>query len=177
MPRAAGIEIKVDAGQLVELLGDSMTAADLLGRWHVLREVEEEVKAKASEQLSFQEVRLGSIIPTRAVEFIANKVAFTARAVRRLQAKYRLVAFWIAGVEELQLVELAKQGLEVALRQGLTGRAFRDFMGQLFSGAGLSPLRPWHIETVFRNATRSAYMAGRFQQQVDADVSRSKKVL
>jgi len=123
---------------------------------------------------TFEEFIPEGVTPTGAAEFIASKVAMTKKAFKKLLARnrrqYQDYAFYISNVESIPLIEAAQQGVVRAIKEGLSQSQFNELMQEAYTRLGVTPLDPWHLETVFRTNIQSAYQVGRYQQLADPDV-------
>ena len=77
-----------------------------------------------------------------------------------IQEAARKGAFTVSGITGLSKLNHIKQSLDEAIRNGLS---MRDWQKSL--DADVMRLKPFHRETIFRNAVQSAYSAGRWEQQ------------
>ena len=77
-----------------------------------------------------------------------------------IQAAARKGAFTVSGITSVSRINHIKQTLDEAIRNGLS---MRDWQSSL--DADIFRLKPFHRETIFRNAVQSAYAAGRWEQQ------------
>ena len=111
--------------------------------------------------------------PREALGFFRQRIAMTRKAFNRLQARYREVAFTVAKVESVAVIEQIQGVLEDVLESGQTQAVFARRVNELMKARGLSPLNPYHVETVFQTNTNSAYNTGRASQMLQPDVRRA----
>jgi SPP1 gp7 family putative phage head morphogenesis protein len=167
----------------VETLADYMTGADLLGRLHVLSEAKmlpreirdrQGLRKALTEKLvtapGFAELTPESVSPSGALNWLRSLTSFTRVAYDKLRPQYREAAFTIAKVEEVRLLDAAKDSLDRALATGSTEREFIRDLNAAFDKAGVTRLASHHAQTVFQTNIQTAYANGRFQQLVDPDV-------
>lgn len=102
-----------------------------------------------------------------ALEHFASRTALTDEERKRIPADARSRAFWIAGVAQLDVVQRVQEKLAKAIE---SGTALEDFKKQVRDD--LATTTGGHLETVFRNATQTAYNAGRWRQMSDPSVAR-----
>jgi len=69
-------------------------------------------------------------------------------------------AFTVATVENDRLLTRIKAALAGNLRRGETQKSFTDIVSEEFDKAGVTQLRPFHLETVYRTNTALAYSGG-----------------
>jgi SPP1 gp7 family putative phage head morphogenesis protein len=161
--------------QLGPLLAIAMTVADLSGRARVLADVEAELGRRTRPRigLSFAEGELLTVEklePAEALMFYRQKMGMTRAAFDRLQQRYRHLAFTVANVESVSLVEQVQGALDDALATGKTRDAFVEEANRILRSAGVSELSPFHLETVFATNANAAYQTGRAYQMRQADV-------
>ena len=113
------------------------------------------------------------IEPKEALEFFRQKLAMTKVAFDKLLKRYRDIAFTVARVESVALIESIQQILAEIIAEGQTRAEFRRRVDQAMKSAGVAPLNVFHLETVFQNNVNSAYQAGRMSQMLQADVRRA----
>ena len=113
------------------------------------------------------------LAPREALGFFRQRIAMTRKAFNRLQARYREVAFTVAKVESVAVIEQIQGVLEDVLESGQTQAVFARRVNELMKARGLSPLNPYHVETVFQTNINSAYNTGRASQMLQTDVRRA----
>jgi len=107
-----------------------------------------------------------------AAEDFRSRVAVTDAEYEALSRAERARAFHLASVNELAVVQLVFDELDLAITKGLPLEEFQARVAEKLTNA--QRLGGYHLETVFRNATQSAYNAGRWHQMTDAEVSSSR---
>ena len=112
------------------------------------------------------------LAPVEALAFFRQKIGMTRKAFDKLQRRYREVAFTIANVESVRLIEKVQSVLDDVLATGQTRRVFLDRAQAELRAAGVT-LKPFHLETVFETNANSAHQAGRAHQLLQADVRRA----
>lgn len=99
-----------------------------------------------------------------AIRMFKARNVLTRRVFDRLQAAAKQRAFTVATLTKKSMLEAAKAELVTALEDGDDLRRFRARLTERFEEAGWTPLKPSHVETVFRTNTMSAYSRGRDEQ-------------
>jgi SPP1 gp7 family putative phage head morphogenesis protein len=171
--------------------GQAIVLSNLLGRAHVRIEakLDTNVQPKPSDQAlfaAFEQSReagaaagavlfqnvLGSINvpPTAAIDILRNKVPMTQAAWERLNAQARLGAWYIAGIESVDLIARAQRLLIEGLEQGLTTEQIIRNIREAYSSYGVTPENPSHIDTMVATNLMQAYNAGRISQMLDPAV-------
>lgn len=106
-----------------------------------------------------------------AIDWFAERTVIPAAERRRITARARRRAFWIAGVAQLNVVQDVFGEIRRSLERGEPYEAFqrrvRDRLATAWGGDN-----PHRIETILRNAVQSSYNAGRYQQMRDPAVLR-----
>jgi SPP1 gp7 family putative phage head morphogenesis protein len=95
--------------------------------------------------------------------FIARKVIPRAE-FDRLGAEAKRRAFTVAGLARDEMLETVHKQLTASMQAGEDLRGFKARLSERFDEAGWTKLNSSHVETVFRNATMSAYSSGRVAQ-------------
>lgn len=111
-----------------------------------------------------------------ALDHLAGRVALSDEERRTMPTDARSRAFWIAGVAQLDVLQTVQDKLAKAIEQGTSiedfKRSVRDELSKAWGGDN-----PSRIETIYRNATQTAYNAGRWQQMMDPAVKRFRPYL
>ena len=105
-----------------------------------------------------------------AVREFASRRVLTKPAWRRLTLASKKRAFTVANLARQSMVDTAHSELTHAIRSGIDLRAFRANLTERFTNNGWTPLKPSHVETVFRNAVSSAEATGRHVQMTQPHV-------
>ena len=113
------------------------------------------------------------LAPREAAEFFAARIGMTRVAFGKLQRRYQEVAFTVARVESVAIIEEIQTVLADVLLKGETQAEFKRRVDDVMRRRGLSPLNPFHIETVFRTNVAQAYATGRVVQMRSADVRKA----
>ncbi len=101
-----------------------------------------------------------SVTPDEAINFWKAKVPVAISAYKKLDAAAKKKAFSVSGVEDEYLRTAIKDKIQQAMKQGLTYQEFYDGVNGVFDAVGISPLKPWHLETVARTNMMSACNEG-----------------
>ena len=106
-----------------------------------------------------------------ALKFFRKKVPVSDSAFQAMDARMRAAAFRIAGVEEASLVTAVRDQLERAITGELTLGQFLKEAPALFQAAGVTPAAPYHLETMFRTNTLTAFGAGKWTEAQDPELA------
>lgn len=148
---------------------DATLAADLLGRYHILLEARE--KGWEPPTLEASEISDEALPPEKAIDFFLKKQIMLKTDFDALADEYRPLAFTIAKMEQIELLESAKGLLSEFIRDDRGLEEFRTELGTMFDRAGVTQLNPWHVELVYRNNMQTAYNAGRWEELMDPEIA------
>ena len=73
-------------------------------------------------------------------------------------------SFWIAGVENQDVLDAIQAKLEEALEAGITYDEFKTRVKDVLNALGLSDETPYRLDTIFRTNIFSAYTMGQLEQ-------------
>lgn len=146
--------------------------ADLLGRYHVERELKDETYASAFDPVSYEADWTkgdGPLPPKEAIAFFKGKIPLKPAEFKQLSDVAKARGFSIAGVNNLELLFEVKELLTKSLEAGET---FADFKKQLPEQLKKT-VKKRHLETVYLQNTLTAYSVGRWQQMTSPAVQQS----
>ena len=103
----------------------------------------------------------------QAVDHFASRVVLSDDERKQIPGAARSRAFWIAGTAQLDVVQHVQDKLTKAIAEGTTLEDFKKTVRE-----SLKTTTDTHLETVYRNATQTAYNAGRWQQMSEPSVTR-----
>lgn len=83
------------------------------------------------------------------------------------EAFFKFQAFSIATVENDRLLQRIKAALAGNLKRGETQKSFEEIVNEEFKKAGVDPISPWHLNTVWRTNTAMAYSGGQIAQMAE----------
>lgn len=107
--------------------------------------------------------------PTEAVDWFRARVPMKKKDWLALDERAQRKAFTIARVANLRIVADVMEDLAKSLEKGEGFETFKKKVSEKLTKAW-GEERPWHIETIFRNASQRAYTAGRKAQMTDPAV-------
>jgi SPP1 gp7 family putative phage head morphogenesis protein len=157
---------------VVETLAGANILADLVGRAQIVEEAQAE-GFEFSETVDFAvaEAEFGRLAPEEAWRRFRKKLPMSKARFDQLFDEYKNAAFSIAGDFEEELIWEVKNELDRALQAGLTQKEFITNIEQLFERMGITPLKPYRIENIFRTNMMSAYNGGRWDMLQDKQVA------
>ena len=106
-----------------------------------------------------------AVSPEKAIEFWATRIGVPVEQFKAMSEAARAYAMTVAGVTEQSVIDAAREGIRRSLVDGATFGDFRKSIGAALDQAGLDPLRPWHLHTVWRQNLLTSYGAGRAAAQ------------
>ncbi|MEE9395167.1 MAG: DUF935 family protein [Planctomycetota bacterium] len=105
-----------------------------------------------------------------AIESFLSRNLLTRPAFDRLVGEARRRSFTIAGAAKLDMVRVAHEELGKSLAAGTDLRQFEKLLGERFTSAGWTTLKPSHVQLIYRNGVMSAYASGRNVQMTQPAV-------
>ena len=181
--------------ELGEVLLDSVTTAYILGNLFPAEQFRAAaMRAKAADPLSTiyaakrepkKPVPVAKVVAMVGeshewddiADAFAEKTTLPPEAFYELNAELRQKYFTISSAEHQRLLGKYQGITEDALREGWSLDTYKQAQYRVTSTAGLKPLRPWHLETVFRNNIQISYGASRWEMYSDPDVQDLIKAL
>lgn len=140
-------------------------ASDLVGRFHALSGLDDEGLDRAA----FADLPLFPPFPDtpaswtnprilgRSLAFLERKDLMTPAEFSALADKYRSAGFSISGVQNKQMLRVARDSLQRSVGRELSSRGATRALQQAFSANGYGRLRPWHARLVSQMNHSSAY--------------------
>lgn len=107
----------------------------------------------------------------QAIAFLQAKRIVTPAEFQALSKEARNLAANVSGVQKLDILQTIIDSLVQSVSRGETIKDFAQQIDDTFSRAGLDPLSPWRLETIFRTSVQSAYGRGRWEQGTDPEIS------
>ena len=99
--------------------------------------------------------------PTLALKYFEQKFPIDAETFYAISEELRRFAFTVSRVSSIQTVGEVHKSLARILQEGGTLRDFKSDLDRILTARGLDPLKPHHIETVFRTNVMSVYGAAK----------------
>ncbi len=107
-----------------------------------------------------------------ALSFWRKKVPMRSADFYRLSEEYRVRAFTVGKLAQLDMIAHVQKSLEGALQQGTSMTQWRSRIEGLFVRAGWTGNTRYRLDTVYRNNIQAAYNAGRWGQAQDGKKDR-----
>lgn len=104
--------------------------------------------------------------PQTALDYWAGQLVIPKSAFLGLSDANRRLAFTVAGVTDLDLLQAIYLLVAEAIANGLSRDQFVTRVEALFRAKGLDPLAKWHAELIYANNVRQAAGLMRYQQLV-----------
>lgn len=94
---------------------------------------------------------------------LKKKGIISPAAFKAASAEVKAVTFSVQRIERLNALIALKEKLLYFIDTGLSFRDFKKAVPAIFEANGVTPLKPHHLETVFRTNLGSAYNTARFE--------------
>lgn len=154
--------------QLLDILTNTMLAAHLSGfrRFFLMRRQEPSLKRKLDDGiLTHPALRLSAL--DDALQILSQR---TGLDLTKLQEQYNTRALRVLNdVSRDVELELEKTFADL-ISEGVTTRNAIKALGEKFDELGLSPAKPFQLETIFRTQTQLTFAAGKYQAEQDPDI-------
>lgn len=105
------------------------------------------------------EILASPVQPDAAIAFWRQRAKLTSGEARGLSEGARSRAFYVAGLAEMDMVNLVHSSIAEALESGETLADFKKRIGKVIASEGWQSFR---VETIFRTNVQTAYSAGRY---------------
>jgi SPP1 gp7 family putative phage head morphogenesis protein len=105
--------------------------------------------------------------PKEAIRFFKKKIILSSKEFYKLLEETKDKAFTVARVAKLDILHDLYDAVEQAIEGGETLADFKASLSEIMEKKGWGGVSPVHEEIIFRNNTQSAYMAGRYNRQVE----------
>jgi SPP1 gp7 family putative phage head morphogenesis protein len=168
---------------LLAALSSAMLTGDLIGRYHVARElaaakipVAPIAHAFPGQAGGVRYAELGTLDveplpPAEAIDYFRTKVPMQKTAFEELSDIYRGRAFTIARQVGQRSVSIVQDLLTDILRTGGTLADFREGLAEAAAAGGIRTVNPYHAATVFQTNVQTAYNAGRYDLYTASEVA------
>lgn len=147
--------------QLQELLANTMLAAHLAGfrRFWLTKKQEPNLRRK------LEALQLSAL--DDAIEILRRR---TNLDLRILQQAYNTKALQILTDVSDHIEKQLDKTFADLVSEGSTTRNAIKTLGEKFDELGLSPVKPFQLETIFRTQTQLTFAAGKYQAEQDPDI-------
>jgi SPP1 gp7 family putative phage head morphogenesis protein len=167
---ALEIEYKLDP-RVAGLLADAMLVAYLQGHFRAKKEVAYQLEkgqvlefADLTGDFDFAHSSYGE-----AIDFFKTKKIIPSTEFKAATSMVKSISFSIAGLEEKNFLQLMQGSIKGAMDEGMPFRQWAKNVDKVFTAYGVTPLRPHHLETVFRTNTLSAYSVAKHEATIGDD--------
>lgn len=145
--------------QLQKILTATMLASHLAGfrRLHLMR--------KQTPSLQRKTLKLSAL--DDAINVLMRR---TNLNLKDLQETYNTRALQILNGVSVYIEKELEDTFQTLVREGTTTRNAVQILGEKFDELGLSPIKPFQLETIFRTQTQLTFSAGKYQAEQDPDI-------
>lgn len=99
----------------------------------------------------------------QALDDLRNKPIISAKDFKAGDATLKGTSFSVQRIETMRALEKVNKSLQEALREGITVDDWKDQLDEMWAEHGITPLKTWHIEVVFRTNLQSVYNTARWE--------------
>lgn len=104
-----------------------------------------------------------------AKEFFIKKRVVTADVFNDLSREAKELSFTVANLTDLTVSGHIKDLITTAIDSGMDLETYQKQVAEMVKVAGITPLKPWYIENVFRTNLFSTYNIGRRKAGIEDD--------
>lgn len=94
---------------------------------------------------------------------LRKKDVISAEEFKKASAEIKKISFSVQKLEDKNIINAVKISISTALNNGVTFAEWQGDLIKVFESYGITPLKPHHIETVFRTNLNSVYNSSRFR--------------
>ena len=153
--------LRLDSAEIQQVLEQTQYAAHALGRGQ---------GAQLSDALTGSIGRSWAPLPAVDAEaWLRKRVVLNYDAWKASSAAIKARSFSLARHEGDDLIAAIKGKIQQSLDNGEAYRTFASNYAEMMGEIGRTASNPYHVETVFRNATQNALSVGRYRQMTDPD--------
>lgn len=103
------------------------------------------------------EIKFSSHTFDEALQWFLSKKIISPEQFKRAQAIIKAISFSVQGLEEKGVILAVRDAIRRAMSEGLNFRQWVKYVSKIFDALGVTPLKPWHLETVYRTNLASVY--------------------
>lgn len=100
----------------------------------------------------------------KAIEKLKDKAIAPPEWFKNMEAYSKSISFSVQRIESVAAIVKVKESLLRAIENGESLRDWKKKLNGIFNSYGVTPLKPHHIETVFRTNLLSVYNTANFEQ-------------
>ncbi|MGE5581484.1 MAG: phage minor head protein [Bacillota bacterium] len=109
-----------------------------------------------------------------AIEFFETKLALKPDDYAKLLEEVKVKAFTVSNISSLDVLNDILNELDKAVADGLTPQEFRQAVNEMLTRRGWEGMTPYQVDNVFRTNIQTNYNVGRYKQQTDPEVVKSR---
>jgi len=149
--------------QLHQLLVNTMMAAHLSGfrRFYLIKRQEPSLMRK---------LKAGALQLSALDDALSILQKRTGLDLKELQEKYDTQALRILNNVSEEIEGQLEETFADLVREGASAREAIKVLGERFNELGLSPKKPFQLETIFRTQVQLTFGAGKWQAEQDPDI-------
>ncbi|GAB7082294.1 phage minor head protein [Megalodesulfovibrio paquesii] len=102
-----------------------------------------------------------------ALDFWQQKIQLSPTEFYRLAEAQRVRAFTVSGLARADMLQQVHQGMEAAIRDGITLEQFKKSLANVWEESGWIGEKAWRMDNIFRTNLQTAYNVGRYRQMAE----------
>lgn len=95
-----------------------------------------------------------------ALRALKQKRVISPAQFKAAEAQIKAMSFSVQKIERLDALMKIRESLQAAINTGASLKDWKGNLADIFEAHGVTPLKPWHIENVFRTNLQSTYNVG-----------------
>jgi SPP1 gp7 family putative phage head morphogenesis protein len=103
------------------------------------------------------------------IRMLLKKKIISPQAFKDASAEIKSITFSVQKIERITVLKKIRASIEKAIADGQLLSDWRGDLNDIFKATGITPLDPWHVETVFRTNMASVFNISRLEAGFDDD--------
>lgn len=103
----------------------------------------------------------------QAVNFFRNKIPITKEEYKKLDEKYKNLAFTIANYSNINLLNEIYNLLLTSIEEGYSLNSFKELLNTCLIDFGYDKENDYKIDLIFRNSIQTAFQVGHYERGIE----------